>query len=153
MELGDKNEKVWLYWIFIVCAFVIQVHFLNMLIAIMGQTQGERSMVSAQVMIKDHLRFVMDNRFLMDLALKNKKRVKNIVCAFNSDNVDLNHSDEGEQADQHESGIVHTILELKKTILNEFAKGRELSKDMQIMIGLLLKKFDDIAKRNIGYDE
>lgn len=146
MELGDKNEKLWLYLIFIVCAFVIQVHFLNMLIAIMGQTQGERSMVSAQVMIKDHLRFVMDNRFLMDLALKNKKRVKNIVCAFNSDNVDLNHSD-----DHHNDGdsgsIIHTIMELKKTVLNEFAKGRELSRDMQIMIGMLLKKFDEVWKR------
>ena len=145
MELGDKNEKLWLYLTFIVCAFVIQVHFLNMLIAIMGQTQGERSMVSAQVMIKDHLRFVMDNRFLMDLALKNKKRVKNIVCAFNSDNVDLNHYQNSDN--NGDSGVNATILELKKTVLNEFDKGKELARDMQIMIGMLIKRFDEMWKK------
>ena len=81
-------------------------------------------MVSAQVMIKDHLRFVMDNRFLMDLALKDKKRVKNIICAFNSDNVDLEHQGEGTE-DNIETGINSNLGELKKTVLNEFKKGRE----------------------------
>lgn len=86
----------------------------------------------------------MDNRFLMDLALKNKKRVKNIICAFNSDNVDLNH--QNYDAADGDSGANSNLGELKKTVLNEFSKGREQSRDIQIMIGLLLKKHTEIFK-------
>jgi hypothetical protein len=62
------------------CLMII-VHFMNMLIAIMGNTFGERSEVGPQIMMKDHLRFVMDNWTMKDMAFDLPK-IKYIICAF-----------------------------------------------------------------------
>ena len=53
-----------------------------MLIAIMGNTFAERREVGPQVMVKDHLRFVMDNWLLMNIAFMDKARIKYIITAF-----------------------------------------------------------------------
>lgn len=57
---------------YFVSTFLIITHFLNMLIAIMGNTFGERGEVQSQIMTRDHLRFVMDNFHLLPLAIRNK---------------------------------------------------------------------------------
>jgi len=53
-----------------------------MIIAIMGNTFAERNEVSSQILVRDHLRFVMDNWYLMNFAFKDKKKVQHIVTAF-----------------------------------------------------------------------
>ena len=60
----------------------INVHFLNMLIAIMGNTFSERNDVAEKQIKKDHLRIVLDNWYLSKLAIRDKKRVMYIVTAF-----------------------------------------------------------------------
>ena len=66
----------------------IILHFLNMLIAIMGNTFAEKAVVGQQIMTKDHLRYVMDNWLLMNLAFRDKARVKYIVAAFTAKDSD-----------------------------------------------------------------
>lgn len=61
---------------------------MNMLIAIMGNTFAERREVGAQIMVKDHLRFVMDNWLLMNIAFRNKERIKYIIAAFQANDED-----------------------------------------------------------------
>lgn len=64
-------------------AFIIQIHLLNMLIAIMGDTFARRSESVTKIYYKDHLRFVLDNWHLLKNALgKNIKDVKYIIAAL-----------------------------------------------------------------------
>lgn len=79
---GNGSQYSILLILFVLACFTIILHFLNMLIAIMGNTFAERSEVGAQIMTKDHLRFVMDNWLLMNIAFKDKSRIKYIIAAF-----------------------------------------------------------------------
>ena len=79
--LGDGGMEMQLNMLYAFTCFMIIIHFMNMLIAIMGNTFAERSEVADQIMIKDHLRFVMDNWLLKDLAFDLPK-IKYIICAF-----------------------------------------------------------------------
>jgi len=61
------------------------VHFLNLIIAIMAGTYNERIESANKIMTRDHLRFVVDNWFLIDIAFKGKKNLKYIITAFFAD--------------------------------------------------------------------
>ena len=80
MELGDKNEKLWLYFTFIACAFVIYVHFLNMLIAIMGESFSKNNEVSDAKTKISQLRFVVDNWWIE--PIKDKQKIIYLVAAL-----------------------------------------------------------------------
>lgn len=81
-SVGDATQFNALIVLFVVACVTIILHFLNMLIAIMGNTFAERAEVGAQIMTKDHLRFVMDNWLLMNIAFRDKSRIKYIIAAF-----------------------------------------------------------------------
>jgi len=79
--VGNHPSQYWpLAIVWIIAILLIIVHFMNMLIAIMGNTFGERTEVGAQIMLRDHLRFVIDNWVLMKFI--NPQDLKYIVCAF-----------------------------------------------------------------------
>lgn len=62
--LGNATQKTYLDIISIAAQFLLLIHLLNMLIAIMGDTFGRRNEVAEQIRVKDHLAFVIDNWFL-----------------------------------------------------------------------------------------
>ena len=72
-----------LYTMFVIASFIMIIHLLNMLIAIMGNTFGERTEVSNLIQVRDHLKFVMDNWHENDTEFKNKDQIKYIITAFN----------------------------------------------------------------------
>ena len=78
---GDGSQEFVLNTLFFVSTFLIITHFLNMLIAIMGNTFGERAEVQSQIMSRDHLRFVIDNYHLLPLAIRDKSSLKYIITA------------------------------------------------------------------------
>ena len=59
------------------------IGLLNILIAMMGSIYIERIVVSDQVRIRDHLLFVIENWYLLDVAFKNdRKKTKYVICSF-----------------------------------------------------------------------
>ena len=56
----------------------------------MGGTYGDRLEVGEQIMIQDHLSFVMDNWGLMQVAFRDIKRLEYIIAAVNLSDTDDN---------------------------------------------------------------
>ena len=83
--LGNNNMGKVLYILFLTASFTQNIHLLNMLIAIMGNTFGERTEVSNLIQVRDHLKFVIDNWHMNDTSFKNKSKIKYIITAFNQD--------------------------------------------------------------------
>lgn len=83
-SVGDRQTEVSLKILFVISCIVIILHFLNMLIAIMGNTFGERTEVGAQIMVRDHLRFVMDNWMLLGVAFPDKSNINYIIAAMSA---------------------------------------------------------------------
>lgn len=88
--LGLSSQSFLLDLLFFASNFLIGLHFLNMLIAIMGGTYGDRLEVGEQIMIQDHLSFVMDNWGLMQVAFRDIKRLEYIIAAVNLSDTDDN---------------------------------------------------------------
>jgi hypothetical protein len=63
-------------------ALLMLIHLLNMLVAIMGNTFAERSLVAEEIKLKDHLVFVMDNWHLLNRAFDNIQDARFIIAAF-----------------------------------------------------------------------
>jgi len=69
-------------WVFFIAAsFVLIVHMLNMLIAIMGNTFAENQEVADKVTLKTRLRFVIDNWWL-DALGEDKSKINYLVTAM-----------------------------------------------------------------------
>ena len=82
---GGNNGKFGaILWIlFVGTVLVLFILFLNMLVAIMGNTFNTRVKILDESIIQDHLLFVVDNWHLLNIAfLWNTKRVKYIITAF-----------------------------------------------------------------------
>ena len=67
-SIGEHSMEIPLLIVFCICAFIMLIHLLNMLIAIMGNTYAERSAISAQIRTRDHLTFVINNWHLSECA-------------------------------------------------------------------------------------
>jgi len=82
-ELGEGSQKYILYLLHILSAFIIQIHMLNMLIAIMGDIFSKRSEEITKIYYRDHLGFVLDNWHLVWRAFgEDIKDVKYFVAAL-----------------------------------------------------------------------
>lgn len=71
---------------------MIMIHLLNMLIAIMGNTFAVGNENIEQQKYREHLRFVVDNWFMRQLAFDDIDSVKYIITAFSSNEDDHNES-------------------------------------------------------------
>jgi len=61
---GDETQGVWLWLYFVIASFVILVHLMNMLIAVMGETFSSNNEVKDRLKTQSHLRFVVDNLWM-----------------------------------------------------------------------------------------
>ena len=84
--LGSASQNVILKALYVLSTFVLLIHILNMLIAIMGGTYSERSVISHQIKVRDHIAFVRDNWFLIDAVFKDKEKYKYkyVLAAFDA---------------------------------------------------------------------
>ena len=80
--LGNKGHEKILIFLYMLSQFFMIIHLLNMLIAIMGESFGNCKEVGHLVKIHDHLSFVLDNWYLAQLAIPEKKSLVFIVTAF-----------------------------------------------------------------------
>ena len=61
-EVGENPKNIMILWIlYALLTFMVCIHLLNMLIAIMGETFGENKESEKPNRIRDHLRFVIFN--------------------------------------------------------------------------------------------
>ena len=55
-------------------SFLLLIHLLNMLIAIMGETFAQNNEIKHQQQVKSHLQFVIENRWIDPIPHKDKIR-------------------------------------------------------------------------------
>lgn len=88
-----------------------------MLIAIMGSTYGRGEELGLQIMRRDHLRFVMDNWILLDIAFfNNKHNLEFLISALPLDD------DDGEEVNLSE--FYSEFQTLVKSIDNQFGMAK-----------------------------
>jgi hypothetical protein len=78
--LGDAKQQTMLWLLFVVATFILMIHLLNMLVAIMGEAFARLNEVKDMQQIRSHLRFVLDNQF-MD-PIKDKEKISYLITAF-----------------------------------------------------------------------
>ena len=132
---GDKQTELVLKGIFCTASLVIILHFLNMLIAIMGNTFSERTEVGAQIMVRDHLRFVMDNWMLLKVAFKDRESINYIIAALSANE----NSDENDLISKLETQHSET-KELHREIQNQFKQNFILTRDLQYNVQDILRR-------------
>jgi len=74
--------------IFFLASFLLCVHMMNMLIAIMGDTFIKNQVVETQLLLKGKLKFVVDNWWIKNALGEDKYRIKYIIAALISENED-----------------------------------------------------------------
>jgi len=72
------NYILWGY--FILSNFIFVIHFLNMLIAIMGNTFDRINEVREKMTLRQHLTFILTN-WSMD-PIQNNDQISYLICAF-----------------------------------------------------------------------
>ena len=79
----DPTSYFMLWFYFVIACFLLLIHFLNMLIAIMGETFAENNQVKQMAQLKNHLRFVMDHWWVDPIADKHK--IQYLITAFHKE--------------------------------------------------------------------
>jgi len=82
--LGESSQTAVLEALHFITTFVIMIHLLNMLIAIMGDTFARRSEVQNETSLKDHLSFVLDNWVIVRQMNRKSEKLRYIITAFNA---------------------------------------------------------------------
>jgi len=82
-ERGDNPSHIQILWtLFVICSFIIIVHMMNMLIAVMGQVQGEYLDNEMQVILKNKLNFVITNWKYVDPIGSDKQHINYLIAAI-----------------------------------------------------------------------
>ena len=106
------------------------IHLLNMLIAMMGNIYNTRVRVADQVRIRDHLRFVVDNWYLCNVAFKkDKKKLKYIICAF----LEKKETSSEDKLDELAEEVHEMNLKFEKDIGETIYKQKEMQ---EMLVGL-----------------
>jgi hypothetical protein len=139
-----SNYKWAWYFFFVMGSFILLVHMLNMLVAIMGDVFARNREVEKQLQLKNKLKFVVDNQWA-DPFGKEKESIKYIIAAY------LVEDDED---DVENIKVLQESIELMKTdqqtkltnIKNQLRKLKgEYEKKMNQKVEL--SKFDKSLKK------
>jgi uncharacterized protein YhhL (DUF1145 family) len=78
--IGNDPYTTSLLWVlFLLSTFLLLIHLLNMLIAIMGETFTHNNEIKSMQQLKSRLQFVLDNLYIN--PIRKKKKIKYIVTA------------------------------------------------------------------------
>merc|ERR1712096_468757 len=80
-EGNDENHSTVLWILFVISSFILIIHMLNMLIAIMSATFEDNQATQPATILKTKLRFVIDNFKLVDPFGDEKVKIAYIVSA------------------------------------------------------------------------
>lgn len=94
--VGNQEEQMWLQIVYYIASFLLIIHLLNMLIAIMGNQLSNNTQNQRLIRQQEKLRFVLDKWAWKDYIIFSKKKnnwmgipcvdeIKFIICAFISE--------------------------------------------------------------------
>lgn len=144
--LDDKSANkthlsffFYLFWY--ISGFLLQIHFLNMLIAIMGETFSKNNETKHISFIKSHLQFVLDNWY--QDPIKDKHRINYLITAFVKD-------DENEDSEVLKEMIknqqqVEELIEDKFQDLNDLISANHMS--MNHLVTRLSEQIEDLQAK------
>lgn len=111
-----------------------------MLIAIMGNTFGERNEVGPMIMSRDHLRFVIGNYHLIRIAFPRPDDLKYIISATTA-HVSTEISDEERRA-----YITDRIAKLEKNLSDKIRLNTEFNSEVSILTSEIFKNTEPKKK-------
>ena len=77
-----RGSQNWLLTImFIITTFIIMIHLLNMLIAVMGNTFNERATIATELKFQNHLHLIRNYWYLIDLEFPHLRSSKYLIAA------------------------------------------------------------------------
>ena len=123
-SLGNGTQNMYLSALNLLAQFTLLIHLLNMLIAIMGDTFGQRNLVADQVKMKDHLAFIIDNWYLKDYSLGDTSQIKYVITAF--------HIDDSSPGNERIEHLQSTLEEVKDKLVQEQIDSNERFKTMEM---------------------
>jgi hypothetical protein len=114
---GENHDyTVYLVIFFYTSVIILLIGLLNILIAMMASIYTERVIVADQVRIRDHLHFVVNNWYLLDIAFKDKHQTKYIITAF---------LDKKEISDKNLlSNLYDEVTEIKEKVTTDFDQAK-----------------------------
>lgn len=84
-EVGDASNSEYLWVLFLFGSFVIIIHLINMLVALMGDTFNKMKEVQQETKMKMKLNFVIDNWYMNAIGKKKEKIGYLITALFNEE--------------------------------------------------------------------
>lgn len=78
---GTGSQSPLLSILFVATAFIIMIHLLNMLIAVMGNTFNERAGIAVELKYKNHLQFVRTKWYLVDSRFAHLRQARYLIAA------------------------------------------------------------------------
>ena len=127
-EMGDGSSSFILWLFFIVSSFILLIHLLNMLIAIMGETFGQNNEIKKKTQIRNHLRFVLDNSWME--PIDDKEKITYLITSYLS------------KEDDHESEVIKDIHD---TILNMQKTQAQNNEDIMSEVQSIKNQVDTLA--------
>lgn len=100
---GPQSNAIMII-LFLMSTFVMLIHLLNMLVAIMGEIFGKQSEDMSRIQVAEKLRFIVDKWFYKYYVLSSNDQMKYIVAAF--------------IAQDEKSGDQMMLLELEQDSIN-----------------------------------
>jgi hypothetical protein len=137
--LGNQQSAFLLVFFFTASTFMMIIHLLNMLIAIMGNTYMSRNEVAHNIRSRDHLKFVIEN-WELNQYFENRDKLKYIVTAYKVKELQMDQ-------EAHILNVTDRILSLQQAF-NE-NQQLQMKKEDKINIALteLTRKIDNIEKK------
>lgn len=118
----NPTQEPALTFLFLLATFTIIIHMMNMLIAIMGQTQGANTAIAEQTRLRTRLGFILENYYLQPLAEAGvKAETVYLICAFPNEGDDAEVEILKDLQQDVSSMRFNTNLELE-SILSEVQK-------------------------------
>lgn len=79
--VGAGSQSTLLSIMFVITTFIIMIHLLNMLIAVMGNTFNERAGIAVELKYKNHLKFVRTKWYLIDTRFAYLRQSRYLIAA------------------------------------------------------------------------
>ena len=80
-SLGKGSQSTLLTIMFSITTFIIMLHLLNMLIAVMGNTFNERAGIALELKYRNHLKIVRTKWYLIDSRFAHLRNTRYLIAA------------------------------------------------------------------------